>query len=147
WQPWPIFKPRRTKVKKGLENFFTITAVNFYSGNSKDTVRSNDKGGIIRNKAIEIRRRRYKPIASMSESEQVACKQKMLFLAKRSEEKKEGDLRYRRVMNREKAKIKTEEEWQERRDYANDWKAAERDRQSNLVDNPRGAHEQRMIKI
>ncbi|TGO52184.1 hypothetical protein BCON_0146g00090 [Botryotinia convoluta] len=91
-----------------------MTAENFHSGNfdeentpvedsekkdSKDTVRSNGKGGVVKGKATKIRRRRYKPIASMTESQQVAWRAKRVIskkekksLAKRSEQKKEQDL-------------------------------------------------------
>ncbi|TGO56239.1 hypothetical protein BOTNAR_0227g00100 [Botryotinia narcissicola] len=75
----------------------------------------------------------------MTESEKIAQRAKPI-------QKKEADLKHRREMNREKAKVRTEEEWQERGDYANGWKAAEKDRQSNLVDDLRGDYERRTVK-
>ncbi|THV48796.1 hypothetical protein BGAL_0227g00070 [Botrytis galanthina] len=98
---------------------------------SKDSLCNTDKDGFIKNKASQIRRRRYKAIVSITESEKIEHRAKRVIvqqksLAKRSDAKKEADLKHRRETNREKAEVRTEEEWQERRDYANGWKAPER---------------------
>ncbi|TGO35127.1 hypothetical protein BHYA_0169g00070 [Botrytis hyacinthi] len=87
----------------------------------------------------------------MTENEKIEHRAKRVIvqqksLAKRSGVEKEADLKDRREMNREKAKVRIEEEWQERRGYAKGWKAAERDRQRRLVDDLRGDYERRMVK-